>query len=105
MISPISYPKSPFLTVRKPRETWGFSFAKEDKCLLTAGWILKNGRGGGRGPTHVETLRGPEQRPQEGQSLALLLICTQSCWGKDRLVSGADNVSAKETTHYVSLGY
>jgi hypothetical protein len=92
MISPVSYPKSPFLTVLKPQETGGFSFAKEDKSLLTAGWILENSSRVQR--THVETLKGFEKGPQEDQSLILLLMCTRRQCRQTGLSWSEDNVSA-----------
>lgn len=84
-ISPITYPKPPFLTVLKPQEP-GCSLLQRRRVFAPS-W-LDHGKWERRQRTYVETLRGSQERPQGGQRLALLLMCTQSQWGQTGLSRG-----------------
>lgn len=66
MLSPVTYPESPFLAELKPREAWGFSQAEEKLCSR----ILENSAGGGRGP-----MWRPEEAPRRGCREASAWLC------------------------------
>ena len=101
-LRPVTYPKSPFLTVLKPREAWGFSDAEEKKLcsrMLAGSWRTAEWEAQDPCGDPKWLSGGAAGRPAPG---SVINVHTEP-WGPDRPVSEESDGSAEEAAH-VSLG-
>lgn len=101
-LSPVTYPKSPFLTALKPQEAWGFSDAEEKKLcsrMLAGSWRTAEWEAQDPCGDPKRLSGGAAGRPAPG---SVINVHTEP-WGPDRPVSEESDGSAEEAAH-VSLG-